>query len=49
MLTGHARPTGQLAGGWLGAVTGIRFGAQIIRPVVVVVSIGLAARLIWPS
>jgi uncharacterized membrane protein YfcA len=40
---------GQLAGGWLGAVTGIRFGAQIIRPVVVVVSIGLAVRLIWPS
>lgn len=40
---------GQLAGGWLGAVTGIRFGAQIIRPVVVVVSIGLAVRLIWPA
>jgi hypothetical protein len=40
---------GQLAGGWLGAVTGIRFGAQVIRPVVVIVTIALAIRLLWPA
>lgn len=37
---------GQIAGGYLGARTGIRFGARIIRPLVVVVSIGMALRLL---
>lgn len=38
---------GQLIGGYLGALTGIRFGAKIIRPLVIVVSIALAARLLF--
>ncbi len=38
---------GQLAGGYLGALTGIRFGARIIRPLVVVVSIALALKLLF--
>ncbi|MBU1176144.1 MAG: TSUP family transporter [Alphaproteobacteria bacterium] len=38
---------GQLAGGYLGALTGIRFGASIIRPLVVVVSIAMALRLLF--
>ncbi len=38
---------GQIIGGYLGARTGIRFGARIIRPLVVVVSIALAARLLF--
>ena len=38
---------GQLVGGYLGALTGIRFGARIIRPLVVVVSIALALKLLF--
>jgi uncharacterized protein len=41
-----AMAVGQLAGGYLGARTGIRFGARIIRPIVIAVSIGLAIRLL---
>ncbi len=37
---------GQIAGGYLGARTGIRFGAKLIRPLVVVVSVVLALRLL---
>jgi uncharacterized protein len=37
---------GQVAGGYLGARTGIRFGARLIRPLVVMVSIVLALRLL---
>jgi len=37
---------GQIVGGYLGARTGIRFGARLIRPLVVVISIGLALRLL---
>lgn len=37
---------GQAIGGYLGALTGIRFGAKLIRPLVVIVSIGLALRLL---
>jgi len=37
---------GQLAGGYLGALTGIRFGAKLIKPLVVVISIALAVRLL---
>jgi uncharacterized membrane protein YfcA len=33
-------------GGYLGALTGIRFGARLIRPLVVVVSLILAGRLL---
>ncbi len=42
-----AMAVGQLAGGYLGALTGIRFGAKIIRPLVIVVSLILAAKLIF--
>lgn len=38
---------GQIAGGYIGARTGIRYGATIIRPLVVVVSIALALKLIF--
>ena len=37
---------GQIIGGYLGALTGIRFGARLIRPLVVVVSIALAVKLL---
>lgn len=37
---------GQIAGGYLGAVTGIRFGARLIRPMVIAISVILALRLL---
>ncbi|MCS6760721.1 MAG: TSUP family transporter [Candidatus Devosia symbiotica] len=37
----------QLAGGYIGARTSIFFGARLIRPLVVVVSIALALRLLF--
>lgn len=44
-----AMAIGQLAGGYIGARTGIRYGAKLIRPLVVVVSIALAIKLLfWP-
>jgi uncharacterized membrane protein YfcA len=42
-----AMAVGQLAGGYLGAMTGIRFGARLIRPLVVIVSVALALRLLF--
>ena len=44
---GLAMAAGQLIGGYVGARTGIRFGAKIIRPLVVLVSIALALRLLF--
>ena len=42
-----AMAVGQLAGGYLGARTGIRFGARLIRPLVVAVSVIMALRLLF--
>jgi uncharacterized membrane protein YfcA len=42
-----AMAIGQVAGGYLGALTGIRFGARIIRPLVVVISTTLAIKLLF--
>jgi uncharacterized membrane protein YfcA len=42
-----AMAIGQFIGGYLGALTGIRFGAKLIRPLVVVVSVILALRLLF--
>ena len=42
-----AMAVGQLAGGYLGALTGIRFGAKLIRPLVVVISIILAGKMLF--
>jgi uncharacterized membrane protein YfcA len=41
-----AMAAGQLIGGYAGAMTGIRFGAKLIRPLVVVVSVIMALRLL---
>jgi uncharacterized membrane protein YfcA len=41
-----AMAIGQLAGGYLGARTGMRFGARLIRPLVVAVSVVLALKLL---
>ena len=42
-----AMAVGQLAGGYIGARTGIRYGAKLIRPLVVAVSIVLALKLLF--
>jgi uncharacterized membrane protein YfcA len=40
---------GQIIGGYIGAHASIRFGAKLIRPLVVVISIAMAIKLIvWP-
>lgn len=38
---------GALAGNWIGAHTATRFGAKVIRPLLVVCSLALTAKLIW--
>jgi uncharacterized membrane protein YfcA len=38
---------GAINGGWLGSHTAIRFGARLIRPLLVIISIGMTARLLW--
>ena len=46
-LLGLCMAAGAMAGGWLGSHSAIRFGAQLIRPLLVVISLGLTARLLW--
>ncbi len=37
---------GQIVGGYLGAVVGMRYGAKVIRPLVIVVSMAMAIKLL---
>lgn len=46
-LLGLCMAAGAMAGGWIGSHTAMRFGAQVIRPLLVVISLGLTARLLW--
>lgn len=46
-IAAGAMAVGQLVGGYLGALTGIRFGAKLIRPLVVVISLVLAGKLLF--
>jgi uncharacterized membrane protein YfcA len=46
-LAALAMAAGQIVGGYIGARTGIRFGARLIRPLVVGVSLLLALRLLF--
>lgn len=46
-LLGLSMAAGAMLGGWIGSHTAIRFGAQIIRPLLVILSLGLTARLLW--
>ena len=41
-----AMAIGQVSGGYLGALTGIRFGVKLIRPMVIIISVALALRLL---
>jgi uncharacterized membrane protein YfcA len=46
-IAAGAMAVGQLIGGYLGALTGIRFGAKLIRPLVVIISLILAGKLLF--
>lgn len=46
-LLGLCMAAGAMLGGWIGSHTAMRFGARLIRPLLVVLSLALTARLIW--
>ena len=46
-LLGLSMAAGAMVGGYLGSHTAIKFGARIIRPLLVTLSLGLTARLLW--
>ncbi|WP_324742858.1 TSUP family transporter [Tsuneonella sp. CC-YZS046] len=46
-MLGIAIGLGCMAGSWLGSHSAIRYGARLIRPLLVVISLGLTARLLW--
>ncbi len=46
-LLGLCMGAGAMAGAWLGAHYATRFGARLIRPLLVTVSLGLTGRLLW--
>ena len=46
-LLGLSMAAGAMLGGYIGSHTAMRFGARVIRPLLVVISLGLTARLLW--
>ncbi|NUT01015.1 MAG: TSUP family transporter [Sphingomonas sp.] len=46
-MLGLCMAAGAMLGGWLGSHSAIRFGARLIRPLLVAISLGLTARLLW--
>ncbi len=46
-LLGACMAAGAMLGAWLGSRTALRFGARLIRPLLVVISLGMTARLLW--
>ncbi|MDQ3247026.1 MAG: TSUP family transporter [Pseudomonadota bacterium] len=46
-LLGACMAVGAMLGGWIGSHTALKFGARLIRPLLVVISLGLTARLLW--
>ncbi len=46
-LLGLCMAAGAMTGGWIGSHTAMRFGASLIRPLLVFLSLGLTARLLW--
>ena len=46
-LLGGCMAVGAMTGGWLGSHTAMRFGARLIRPLLIVASLGLTGRLLW--
>jgi uncharacterized membrane protein YfcA len=46
-LLGLCMAIGAMAGGWLGSHSALRFGARLIRPLLVLISLSLTAKLLW--
>ena len=46
-LLGLCMAAGAILGAWLGSHTALRFGASLIRPLLVVISLGMTGRLLW--
>ena len=46
-LLGFSMAAGAMVGNYIGSHTAMRFGARVIRPLLVVISLGLTARLLW--
>nr|WP_314445355.1 TSUP family transporter [uncultured Sphingomonas sp.] len=46
-LLGLSMAVGAMVGGWLGSHTAMRYGARLIRPLLVTASIAMTARLLW--
>ena len=46
-LLGLCMGAGCIAGAWLGSRSAVRFGARLIRPLLVLVSLALTGRLLW--
>lgn len=46
-LLGLCMAAGAMLGGWIGSHTAMRFGARLIRPLLVTLSLGLTVRLLW--
>lgn len=46
-LLGLSIAVGAMVGGYLGSHTAMKFGAKVIRPLLVILSLGLTAKLVW--
>jgi uncharacterized protein len=46
-LLGTCMAAGAMLGGWLGSHTALKFGARLIRPLLVAISLAMTARLLW--
>ena len=46
-LLGLSMAVGSMTGAWLGSHTAMRFGASVIRPLLVIISLAMTARLLW--
>ena len=46
-LLGLCMAVGAMAGNWLGSHSALRFGARLIRPLLVTISLALTAKLLW--
>jgi uncharacterized membrane protein YfcA len=49
ILLGLCMAIGSASGAWTGSHTAIRFGARVIRPLLVTISLALTAKLLWQA
>ncbi len=46
-VAGLCMAAGSMTGGWIGSHTAMKFGAKVIRPLLVTISLGLTTKLVW--